>query len=47
LLIAERHVLAIDEFGWVVREYKETIWPNGIIEVKWVHGGPPQRERPD
>ena len=38
----KRYAQVIDEFGRVIREFKETIGPNGIIEVKWVHGGPAQ-----
>lgn len=38
----KRYVQEIDEFGRILREYKETIGPNGVIETKWVHGGPGQ-----
>jgi RHS repeat-associated protein len=38
----KRYLQEIDEFGRIVREYKETIGPEGVIEIKWVHGGPGQ-----
>jgi hypothetical protein len=34
------YVQEIDSTGQVVREYKDTLGPNGLIERKWIHGGP-------
>lgn len=34
------YVQEIDRTGQVLREYKNTIGPDGLIETKWVHGGP-------
>jgi hypothetical protein len=34
------YVLGIDSTGIVVREYKNKIASEGVIETKWVHGGP-------
>jgi hypothetical protein len=36
----KRYVQEINASGAVVREYKETHGPQGLIEVKWIHGGP-------
>jgi hypothetical protein len=33
------YVQEIDSSGNVVREYKDTIGPDGVIERKWIHGG--------
>lgn len=35
----KRYHQHIDRYGQVVREYKETWGPEGIIEVKWIRGG--------
>lgn len=37
----KRYVQEIDTSGRVLREYKETLGPTGVLEIKWVHGGPP------
>jgi hypothetical protein len=34
------YVQEIDRAGQVLREYKNTMGPDGLIETKWVHGGP-------
>jgi hypothetical protein len=34
------YVQEIDRTGQVLREYKNTMGPDGLIETKWVHGGP-------
>ena len=34
------YVQEVDQAGRVVREYKNTLGPNGLIETKWVHGKP-------
>lgn len=34
------YVQEIDQAGAVVREFKNTMGPDGLIETKWVHGGP-------
>jgi hypothetical protein len=34
------YVQDIDEQGAVIREYKDTMGPEGLIERKWVHRGP-------
>jgi len=34
----KRYVQEVDAFGRVVREYKETISPSGVIDVKWIRG---------
>jgi len=34
------YVQEIDSSGSVLREYKDTIGPEGLIERKWVSGGP-------
>ncbi len=34
------YVQEVDSTGSVVREFKNTIGPNGIVETKWIHGGP-------
>jgi len=34
----KRYVQEIDGQGNIIREYKETLGPNGLIETKWVHG---------
>lgn len=36
----KRYVQEIDNLGNIVKEFKETIGPKGIIETKWIHGGP-------
>ena len=36
----KRYVQEIGPDGRVLREYKETLGPEGIVETKWVHGGP-------
>jgi hypothetical protein len=33
------YVQEIDRTGQVIREYKKTLGPDGLIETKWVHGG--------
>jgi hypothetical protein len=34
------YVQEIDQSGNVLREYKETWGPDGVLETKWIHGGP-------
>jgi hypothetical protein len=34
------YVQEVDNIGQVLREYKQTMGPEGLIETKWVHGGP-------
>ena len=34
------YVQDVDEAGRVLREYKDTLGPDGLIERKWVYGGP-------
>ncbi len=34
------YVQEIDSAGNVISEFKNTIGPDGLIETKWVHGGP-------
>jgi hypothetical protein len=34
------YVQEVDNAGRVVREFKNTMGPNGLIETKWLHGGP-------
>lgn len=34
------YVQVIDSTGNVIEEFKNTLGPNGLIETKWVHGGP-------
>lgn len=34
------YVQEIDAAGNVIEEFKNTLGPNGLIETKWVHGGP-------
>jgi hypothetical protein len=36
----KRYIQEVDAAGTVLREWKETWGPDGLIEVKWVHGGP-------
>lgn len=36
----KRYVQEIDANGTALREYKDTIGPNGLIERKWLKGGP-------
>ena len=36
----KRYVQDVSSNGQVLREFKETLGPNGLIETKWVHGGP-------
>jgi len=36
----KRYVQEVDPLGNVIREYKETWGPDGLIETKWVHGDP-------
>jgi hypothetical protein len=36
----KRYIQEIGLGGEVVREFKETLGPHGIIETKWIHGGP-------
>jgi len=36
----KRYVEEIGPDGEVIREFKETLGPSGLIETKWVHGGP-------
>ena len=36
----KRYVQEIDAEGNVVREWKEILGPHGLVETKWVHGGP-------
>lgn len=38
----KRYVQEIDRLGRIVREYKETLGPDGVREVKWIHGEPRQ-----
>jgi len=35
----KRYVQEIDSTGDAIREYKETLAPEGLIETKWIHGG--------
>lgn len=34
----KRYIQDINKSGHVIREFKETIGPKGIIETKWIHG---------
>lgn len=34
------YVQEIDAVGNVIKEFKYTLGPDGLIETKWVHGGP-------
>jgi hypothetical protein len=34
------YVQELDAEGNVIKEYKDTLGPDGLIERKWVHGGP-------
>jgi hypothetical protein len=34
------YVQEIDAAGNVIKEFKNTLGPDGLIETKWVHGGP-------
>ena len=34
------YVQEIDSAGNVISEFKNTMGPDGLIETKWVHGGP-------
>jgi hypothetical protein len=34
------YVQEVDGSGAVVREFKNTVGPDGLIETKWIHGGP-------
>jgi RHS repeat-associated protein len=34
------YIQEVDDAGIVMREYKNTVGPDGIIETKWVHGAP-------
>ncbi|MDH0868219.1 RHS repeat-associated core domain-containing protein [Mitsuaria sp. GD03876] len=34
------YVQEVDSTGAIVREFKDTLGPRGLIETKWVHGGP-------
>lgn len=36
----KRYVQEIGSQGEVIREFKQTIGPSGVIETKWIHGGP-------
>ena len=36
----KRYVQEIDNTGRIIREFKETIGPSGIRDIKWIHGGP-------
>jgi len=36
----KRYVQEINSSGQVIREFKETIGPKGVIETKWIYGGP-------
>jgi hypothetical protein len=36
----KRYVQVVGPAGEIIREYKETLGPRGLIETKWVHGGP-------
>ncbi|MCO5153623.1 MULTISPECIES: hypothetical protein [unclassified Shinella] len=36
----KRYVQEVDGTGSVVREFKETIGPDGVTDTKWNHGGP-------
>lgn len=33
------YIQEVESTGIVVREFKETLGPSGVIETKWVHGG--------
>jgi RHS repeat-associated protein len=34
------YVQEVDKSGAIVREFKDTVGPEGLIERKWLHGGP-------
>lgn len=36
----KHYVQEIGPAGEILREYKETLGPAGIIETKWIHGAP-------
>jgi hypothetical protein len=36
----KRYVQVVGPTGEIISEYKETLGPEGLIETKWVHGGP-------
>lgn len=36
----KRYVQMVGAAGEIISEYKETLGPEGLIETKWVHGGP-------
>ena len=36
----KQYVQEVDRLGNVIREFKNTLGPDGLIETKWVHGGP-------
>jgi hypothetical protein len=36
----KHYVQEVDGTGAIVREFKNTLGPDGLIETKWIHGGP-------
>ena len=36
----KRYIQEVDNTGAIVRELKDTLGPEGLIETKWIHGGP-------
>uniref|UniRef100_UPI0040473E5F RHS repeat-associated core domain-containing protein n=1 Tax=Rheinheimera sp. TaxID=1869214 RepID=UPI0040473E5F len=36
----KHYVQEVDGTGAVIREFKNTLGPDGLIETKWLHGGP-------
>jgi hypothetical protein len=34
------YIQELDASGMVIKEYKDTLGPDGLIERKWIHGGP-------
>ena len=36
----KQYVQEVDSTGSIIREFKNTMGPNGLIETKWIHGGP-------
>ncbi|MEW6776848.1 MAG: putative Ig domain-containing protein [Bdellovibrionota bacterium] len=36
----KKYIQQVDEFGNILAEFKDTLGPNGLIQRKWLHGGP-------
>ncbi len=36
----KRYIQEINGNGQIVREFKETFGPQGLVATKWIHGGP-------